>query len=133
MNERIQTLLDSRDLEPLEAADEEVLGMWRKAVRTFRSAAAAGHEEHPDSRFTLLYQSALQAGTAVVRAAGYRVRTADHHRTVFAAVVALASGALSRAAREPTAPANGQAGVCSGVTAQGDPRIGGGGRLTAPQ
>jgi hypothetical protein len=70
LNPRIRILLDSRDIEELPAEDAEVLGMWRKAMRTYRSAGVPGLDGDPDARFTLLYQSALQSATAVVRAAG---------------------------------------------------------------
>jgi len=100
VNARIRIMLDSRDLEELSAPDAEVLGMWGKAIRTRRSAALPGLADDPDARFTLLYQSALQAATAVVRAAGYRVRGDHNHQTTFAAVAALGSPSLSEAARD---------------------------------
>lgn len=100
MNARIRILLDSRDIEELAAEDAEILGMWGKATRTYRSAAVPGLEGDPDARFTLLYQSALQGATAVVRAAGYRVRGDHNHQVTFATVAALGAGALSEAARD---------------------------------
>jgi hypothetical protein len=93
-------MLDSREIEEFAAADEEIVGMWRKATRTVQSAAAAELDSDLDSRFTLMYQSALQGSTTVVRAAGYRVRGSDNHRITFAAVAALGLGDLSEAARE---------------------------------
>jgi hypothetical protein len=93
-------MLDSRDIEELAAPDGEVLGMWGKAIRTQRSAALPGLADDPDARFTLLYQSALQAATAVVRAAGYRVRGDHNHHITFATVAALGSPSLSEAARD---------------------------------
>lgn len=100
MNARIRILLDSRDIEELAAEDAEVLGMWGKATRTYRSAGVHGLEDDPDARFTLLYQSALQGATAVVRAAGYRVRGDHNHQITFATVAALGLGSLSEAARD---------------------------------
>ena len=100
MNARIRIMLDSRDIEELAAPDGEVLGMWGKAIRTHRSAALPGLAEDPDARFKLLYQSALQAATAVVRAAGYRVRGDHNHQITFAAVAAIGSPSLSEAARD---------------------------------
>lgn len=93
-------MLDSREIEEFAAADEEIAGMWAKAARTLRSASATELDDDLDSRFTLVYQSALQGSTAVVRAAGYRVRGDDNHRVTFAAVAALGLGDLSEAARE---------------------------------
>jgi hypothetical protein len=100
VNLRIRILLDSRDIEELAVEDAEILGMWAKATRTYRSAAVPGLEDDPDARFTLLYQSALQAATTVVRAAGYRVRGDHNHRITFATVAALGTEALSATARD---------------------------------
>jgi hypothetical protein len=99
MNPRIQVMLDSRQLETQVAEDAEVGGMWAKAVRTLRSSEVPGLD--PDSAFTLAYQAALQGSTAVIRAAGYRVRGEGHHHHTFAAVAALGLGELSEAARDP--------------------------------
>lgn len=93
-------MLDSGEIEEFAAADDEILGMWRKATKTVQSAAAPELDSDLDSRFTLMYQSALQGSTAVVRAAGYRVRGHDNHRLTFATVAALGLGELSEAARE---------------------------------
>jgi hypothetical protein len=93
-------MLDSREIEEFAAADEEIAGMWRKATKTLRSAAARELDDDLDSRFTLLYQAALQGSTSVIRAAGYRVRGDDNHRVTFAAVAALGLGDLSEAARD---------------------------------
>ena len=93
-------MLDSRELEELAAEDAEVLGMWGKATRTARTALVKALDDDRDARFTLLYQSALQAATAVVRAAGFRVRGDHNHQITFAAVAALGSGDLSEAARD---------------------------------
>lgn len=99
MNARIRIMLDSREIEEMPAPDEEVLGMWRKALRTARSSAAPALADDRDSRFTLVYQSALQGATAVVRAAGYRVRGDSNHHLTFAAQAALAPDELAEAAR----------------------------------
>ncbi|HLM68675.1 MAG TPA: hypothetical protein VK358_14145 [Longimicrobium sp.] len=98
MNPRLQVMLDSRQIETVPAEDEEVLGMWAKAARSLHSSGVAGLD--PDSVFTLAYQGALQAATAVVRAAGYRVRGDGHHHHTFAAAAALDLGELSVAARD---------------------------------
>lgn len=100
MNARLQIMLDSRDIEELPADDAEILGMWRKAKRTYRSATLRALKNDPDAQFTLLYQSALQAATAVVRASGHRVRGDHNHQITFATVAALGSGGLSEAARD---------------------------------
>ncbi|HWK89185.1 MAG TPA: hypothetical protein VNP72_04295, partial [Longimicrobium sp.] len=53
-----------------------------------------------DAAFTLAYQAALQAATAVVRAAGYRVKGEGHHHYTFAALAALGLDAVSAASRD---------------------------------
>ncbi|MBB4636279.1 hypothetical protein [Longimicrobium terrae] len=91
-------MLDSRQLEERQASDSEVEGIWNKAVRSLNSSMLPRLD--PDAAFTLLYQGALQASTAVVRASGHRVRGDGHHHHTFFAVAALGAGALSGAARD---------------------------------
>lgn len=98
MNPRLQVMLDSRQIAAEPATDAEVQGMWAKAVRSFHSSGVAGLDA--DSAFTLAYQGALQAATAIVRAAGYRVLGEGHHHHTFAAVAAMSLGDLSEAARD---------------------------------
>lgn len=98
MNPRIQVMLDSRQIEAAPARDEEVRGMWSKAARTLQSSAAAGLD--PDATFTLVYQAALQACTALLRTAGYQVRGEGHHHQTFSAVAALNLREISEAARD---------------------------------
>jgi hypothetical protein len=100
MNARLQIMVDSHELEEAKAPDREVAARWRKAVKTYRDA---GKDLGADSRLTLYYQAGLQAATALVRAAGFRVLGADHHRHTFEAVRALDAGELSRVAREMNA------------------------------
>lgn len=100
MTPRLAIMVDSREIEQAEAPDREVGARWRKAVATYQDA---GKDLGSDSRLTLYYQAGLQAATALVRAAGYRVMGADHHRHTFEAVRALDVGELSRVARELSA------------------------------
>lgn len=100
MNPRLRIMIDSRELEQAEAPDREVAARWRKAAETYRDA---GQDLGADSRLTLYYQASLQAATALVRAAGFRVVGADHHRHTFEAVRARDAGELSRVAREMSA------------------------------
>lgn len=91
-------MVESRHIEERAPAEGEVAGMWTKAVDSLESSAAAGLK--PEARFTLAYQAALQASTAVVRAAGYQTRGEGHHHHTFAAVVALSIPGLEEAARK---------------------------------
>lgn len=86
MNARLQIMLESREIEQSPAPGREVAARWRKAVGTWRDAAK---DLGPDSRLTLYYQAALQAATALIRAAGFRVLGTDHHRHTFKALRAL--------------------------------------------
>lgn len=99
MNARIQAMVDSRELEPLPAEDREVAARWRKAVQTY---ADSQKDLSPDSVITLRYQAGLQAATAILRAAGYRVRMSatGHHRLTFEALRALGIDNLSPLGRE---------------------------------
>jgi hypothetical protein len=98
VNPRIQIMLDSRQIEEEAAVPGEVEGLWRKALQTRASSTVAGLD--PNARFTLVYQAALQASAAVVRAAGFRARGDAHHHHTFAAVAALELGEASDAARD---------------------------------
>lgn len=98
MNPRIRIMLDSRQLEEAPVAEGEAEGLWRKAVQTLASSAVTGL--NPNAQFTLIYQAALQASMAVLRAAGFRVRGEAHHHYTFAGVAALAFGEMSDAARD---------------------------------
>ncbi|HEX8903218.1 MAG TPA: hypothetical protein VF771_00075 [Longimicrobiaceae bacterium] len=98
MNERVQILLQSRQLEERSAPDAEVRSAWEKAIATRRSVETTGR--YPESDFSLIYQSALQASTAVLRCAGYRTRGGDHHHNTFTGVAAIGAGELSRAGRD---------------------------------
>lgn len=69
-----------------------------KATRSLRNSGAAGLD--PDSAFTLAYQGALQASTAIIRSAGSRVRGEGHHHHTFAIAAALDLGEISDAARD---------------------------------
>lgn len=97
MTGRLQILVESRRLEVLPAADDEVASSWDKALGSLRSARGPRVEVEP--AFTLTYQAALQASAAVLRAAGYRAIGRDHHHSTFAGVAALEEGDLSRLAR----------------------------------
>jgi len=101
MTERIELMLKSRHIEALSASDEEVGKIWEKAVATLKSSRVAALDL--DAALSLAYQAALQAATAVVRAAGYRVRGGAHHQHTFEAVVALEVASLSKPARDLTA------------------------------
>ena len=85
---KIQRLLDGRQLETIETSDADVAALWQKAVASARDAQSEGLS--PDNQYVLGYQALLQMATAIIAAAGYRVRGAQgHHANTFYTVSAL--------------------------------------------
>jgi hypothetical protein len=99
MNAALQRLVEGRSIEPFPATDEEVTSRWRVAVGTFHDSRRVVTVE---TRIAVAYQAALQAAMALMRSAGYRLRTTPggHHYTTFATVAALADGDLRHLANE---------------------------------
>lgn len=99
MNARLRMMVESRELEEAAAEDVEVLGTWRRAVQSLRDATIPGLSA--ESAYTLAYQAGLQGATAVLRAAGYRVRETPrgHHRLTFLGLAALQLPGLSEMGR----------------------------------
>lgn len=96
--QRIERLLEARNLEEAPADDTEVTAIWAAALREWSDAAVPGLSVA--GAFTHVYQAAFRAGTAMVRAAGYRARGAvgGHHYVTFYAVAALGDQELQRIA-----------------------------------
>jgi hypothetical protein len=95
---RIDRLLEARSLEEVPAEDAEVAGIWAAALREWSDAAIPGLSV--PGAFMHVYQAGFRAATAMVRAAGYRVRGAvgSHHYATFYTVGALGDQALERIA-----------------------------------
>lgn len=95
---RIDRLLQARSLEAVPAEDAEVASIWASALREWGDAAIPGLSV--PGAFMHVYQAAFRAATAVVRAAGYRVRGAvgSHHYATFYALGALGDDELERIA-----------------------------------
>lgn len=95
---RIDRLLEGRGLEQVEAEDAEVAAIWTSALREWSDAGVPGLSVA--GAFTHVYQAGFRAATALVRAAGYRVRGAvgSHHHATFYAAAALGDEALEQAA-----------------------------------
>ncbi|HUF50216.1 MAG TPA: hypothetical protein VMN60_05250 [Longimicrobiales bacterium] len=86
----IERLLESRMIEAIQADDDEVVGLWRKAIESCGDSEVGGMSR--DGVFKLLYDAGRQAATAFVAAHGYRAKGASgHHHSVLAAAAALAS------------------------------------------
>lgn len=95
---RIERLVEARNLEEVPADDAEIASIWAAALREWSDASV--HGLSVAGAFTHVYQAAFRAGTAMVRAAGYRTRGAvgGHHYATFYAVSALADGRLEQIA-----------------------------------
>ena len=99
MNQRrIDRLLEARSLEEMAADDVEIAAIWAAALREWADASVPGLSTA--GAFVHVYQAAFRAATALVRAAGYRVRGAlgGHHYVTFHAVAALGDEEMERAA-----------------------------------
>ena len=99
MNHALQRLLEARSIEPLAAPDDEIVGRWRVAVGSFHDARRMRTME---IRVSVCYQAGLQAAIALIRNAGYRLRTTPggHHYVTFATLAALGPPELTRVAEE---------------------------------
>jgi hypothetical protein len=98
MSQRIDRLLEVRSLDEVAADDAEVAAIWAAALREWRDASVPGLSVA--GAFLHVYQAAFRAGTALVRASGYRVRGAvgGHHYVTFYAVATLGDAELERVA-----------------------------------
>lgn len=95
---RIDRLLEGRNLEQVPADDAEVVTIWMAALREWLDGSVPGLSVA--GAFTHVYQAAFRAATAMLRAAGYRVRGAvgSHHHATLYAVAALGDETLERIA-----------------------------------
>jgi hypothetical protein len=95
---RMDRLLEARSLEVVPADDAEVAVIWTTAVREWSDAAIPGLSV--PGAFMHVYQAGFRAATALVRAAGYRVRggVGSHHHATFYALGALADDDLESTA-----------------------------------
>lgn len=85
---RIQRLLDGGQMQVMAASDDHVAALWAKAVASARDTRNPANST--DNRYVLGYQALLQAGTAILAAAGFRTRGPQgHHASTFYAVAAL--------------------------------------------
>lgn len=74
---RLQTLLASGELKEEQASDDEVAQWWQKAVQAYSDGKHS--TVSPDGSIRGLYAAARLAATSIVREAGYRVNSSDHH------------------------------------------------------
>lgn len=80
MNSTVQQHLEARRLEERPAADDEVLGFWRKALQAYGDARNASASL--ENRFLRAYDAGRIAALSIVRAAGYRAKGSESHHFV---------------------------------------------------
>jgi hypothetical protein len=90
---KIQRLIESRDMEAVDADPERVAGLWEKAVASNEDSRKG---LSPDNAITLAYQAGFQACTALLEAHGYRAKGGNpgHHYRIFYATAGLGYPAL---------------------------------------
>ena len=86
MDPRLQRVLEERDFTQQAPEDYRIEGLWEKALRGISDARLPGHSL--EGAFAHAYQSAFQLCTALLNAAGFRMRSGlkDHHYKTFYAV-----------------------------------------------
>ncbi|HEX8906796.1 MAG TPA: hypothetical protein VF771_18235 [Longimicrobiaceae bacterium] len=91
MDPRLQRMLDDHDFVQQDMEDYRIEGLWAKALRGISDARLPGHSL--EGAYAHAYQSAFQICTALLNAAGFRIRGGikDHHYKTFYAVRGLES------------------------------------------
>lgn len=91
----IERLLAAHALVALQASDDEVAVIWRRALRAYQDSHLPGLS--PAGAFNAAYEAALSAAAALVRDAGYTVKSSGgHHWATFFAIQGLESEELRR-------------------------------------
>jgi len=96
--ERIESFVEAGWLAEAPASDEEVIGLWSKALGAWADAHVAANTD--EARVIRTYDAGRLAATAVVRAHNYRVRAQNHHEMTLRTAGALGSDELRRALNE---------------------------------
>lgn len=91
----IRRLLEARQLEEASVSDDQVAGLWGKALEAYRDSF--GEPRSRNGRFRDLYEAGRIAATALVAAAGYRPRGQAHHHAALQAAAALSPEAVEEA------------------------------------
>jgi hypothetical protein len=91
--QRIRLLLDDHRLEAGTFDDREIVGLWVRAVTSYRDSSVAGLSD--EGAFSRAYDAGRQVAGIVLAAAGYRVRGQCHHQIAFYALAVLEDVSLS--------------------------------------
>jgi hypothetical protein len=92
--QRIRLLLDDHRLEATTFDDREIVGLWTRAMTSYRDSRIAGLSD--EGVFSRAYDAGRQIAAIVVATAGYRVRGQGHHQAVFYALAALEDPSVSQ-------------------------------------
>lgn len=84
---KIRVLLEGHKLEEVQFTDDQVVGLWSKAIEAYTDSFARPRSWN--GQFRDLYEGGRLAATALVAAAGYRAKGPDHHRSVIVAAAEL--------------------------------------------
>ncbi|MBD0319205.1 MAG: hypothetical protein ICV87_02660 [Gemmatimonadetes bacterium] len=88
-------LLESAKLERVEFSDDQIVGLWGKAIEAYTDSSSRPRSWN--GQFRDLYESGRLAATAVVAAAGFRAKGTDHHRSVITAAAELSPEEVAEA------------------------------------
>lgn len=88
-------LVESGKLAASEFSDEQVVGLWAKAVEAYEDSHARPRSWN--GQFRDLYESGRLAATAILAATGYRPKGADHHRSALVGAAEFSPEAVNEA------------------------------------
>jgi hypothetical protein len=82
-----QVMLEGRKIEEHVFLDDQVVGLWSKAIEAYTDSFASPRSWN--GQFRDLYEGGRLAATAILAAAGYRAKGLDHHHTAITAAAEL--------------------------------------------
>jgi hypothetical protein len=92
---KVQMLLDGHRLAAAEFPDDQVVGLWKKAIEAYTDSFSTPRSRN--GQFRDLYESGRLAATAILAAAGFRAVGQDHHHTAIVAAAELSPEAVAEA------------------------------------
>jgi hypothetical protein len=94
VTDRIRSFIEARWLDEHSAPDDEVAGLWLRALGAFADAHVQATTE--EARVIRAYDAGRFAATAVVRAHNLRIRAQNHHEVVIRSAGVLGGAELQR-------------------------------------
>jgi hypothetical protein len=92
VTDRIRSLIEAGWLVADPATDEEVIGLWNKALGAWADAHVTANTD--DARIIRTYDAGRLAATSLVRAYHLRVRAQNHHEHTLRTAALLGTGEL---------------------------------------